>query len=338
MPAANINKVGCIIVFLKIRARKYKNKRSKEILSVINTYQPVDCTKAIVQSLHDKTWHEKGIQADVLRLDLIHPVLSGNKWFKLKYHLQQAIQEQKTGILTFGGAYSNHLVATAIACKQEGIAAIGIVRGEPATTLSPTLQEAQAYGMQLQFVTRTAFNDEQLLITRMTAAYPGYLVVPQGGQSEAGVRGATEILSLANYEAYTHIACAVGTGTMFTGLIKGLLPHQHALGFSSLKIADRVNNSLLSFVKAYTPSSSFSLLYDYHFGGYARKNSSLIAFMNDLYQAHGLPTDFVYTGKLMYGINDLIHNDYFSRNSCILIIHSGGLQGNRSLPAGTLSF
>lgn len=307
-------------------------------MSAINTYQPVDCTKAIVQSLPNEAWHTKGVYAAILRLDLIHPVLSGNKWFKLKYHLQQAMQEQKKGILTFGGAYSNHLVATAIACKLEGISAMGLVRGEPATTLSPTLQEAQAYGMQLQFVPRTAFNDEQLLAAEMSLAHPDYLIVPPGGQSAAGVQGATEILSLTNYQDYTHIACAVGTGTMFTGLIKALLPHQHALGFSSLKIADRHDNSLLSFVKTHVQSSSFSILYDYHFGGYARKNSTLIAFMNDLYQAYGLPTDFVYTGKLMYGVDDLIHNDYFACNSRILIIHSGGLQGNRSLPPGTLNF
>lgn len=303
----------------------------------INTHQPVDCTKAIVQSLSSETWHRKGVHVDILRLDLIHPVLSGNKWFKLKYHLQQAQHEQKKGILTFGGAYSNHLVATAIACKLEGLAAIGIVRGEPVTTLSPTLQEAQAYGMQLQFVTRAVYQEEQTLMAAMKQAWPGYLIVPAGGQSEAGVRGATEILSLTDRAAYTHIACAMGTGTMFTGIIKSLLPHQHALGFSSLKIANQ-DNSLLSFIQAHTSSPSCSILYNYHFGGYARKNNSLIAFMNELYQVHGLPTDFVYTGKLMFGVSDLIHNNYFPCNSRILIIHSGGLQGNRSLPPGTLNF
>lgn len=307
-------------------------------MSAINTYQPVDYAKAIVQPLPHQPWHKKDVFVDVLRLDLIHPVLSGNKWFKLKYHLQQARQQRKKGILTFGGAYSNHLVATAIACRLEDMPAIGIVRGEPAPTLSYTLQEAQDYGMQLQFVSRAAFTDEEAMIAAMEQANPAYLVVPPGGQSEAGIQGATEILSLTDQEAYTHIACAVGTGTMFTGLVKGLAPHQQALGFSSLKIADRENNSLLSLVKAHTSSDSFTFLYDYHFGGYARKNNTLIAFMNDLYQAQGLPTDFVYTGKLMYGINDLIHKDYFPGNTRILAIHSGGLQGNRSLLPGTLNF
>jgi 1-aminocyclopropane-1-carboxylate deaminase len=306
-------------------------------LPAINTYEPVDCTKAVVQPIANETWHAKGAHVEVLRLDLIHPVLSGNKWFKLKYYLQQA-KAQKQGILTFGGAYSNHLVATAIACKLEDIPAIGIVRGEASTTLSPTLLEVQTYGMQLQFVSRATFQDDQALIDSMQETHPGYLVVPAGGQGAAGVQGAAEILSLVKLQAYTHVACAIGTGTMFAGLTKALLPHQHALGFSSLKIADHEHNSILDFVKTYAAPSRFSVIYDYHFGGYARKNSILIDFMNNLYQTYTLPTDFVYTGKLMYGINDLIHNDYFPTDSRILLIHSGGLQGNRSLPAGTLCF
>jgi D-cysteine desulfhydrase len=307
-------------------------------LTAINPYQPVDCTKAITQALLNETWHKKGIYIDILRLDLIHPVLSGNKWFKLKYYLQQAIAEGRKGILSFGGAYSNHLVATAIACKLQGISSRGIVRGEPAGNASPTLQEAAAHGMELQYVSRTAFANEHSLIAAIKVANPDYLIVPPGGQGEAGIQGATEILSLTNAAAYSHIACAMGTGTMFTGLLKGLLPHQKGLGFSSLKITDRENNSLLSLIKAHVSGSSYSLVYDYHFGGYARKNSTLIAFMNELFMAHQLPTDFVYTGKLLYGINDLIYKDYFPPNSRLLAIHSGGLQGNRSLPPGTLLF
>jgi D-cysteine desulfhydrase len=305
---------------------------------VINTIQPVDLTKAIVQSLPDETWSKNDVSVNVLRLDLIHPVLSGNKWFKLKYHLQQAIQQNRKGLLTFGGAYSNHLVASAIACKLEGLAAIGIVRGEAAEQLSPTLQEAQDYGMQLQFVSRTVFSEDEQLIVAMQTQYPGFLVVPQGGQSEAGIKGAAEILALTGYSAYTHIACAAGTGTMLAGLVKAAGPEQQVLGVSSLKIADRENNSLLSFVKEHTGLSNFSLLYDYHFGGYARKNDTLLRFMNSLYSKHHLPTDFVYTAKLMYGINDLIHNNYFLPGSRLLVIHSGGLQGNRSLAPGILSF
>ncbi|MDF2191767.1 pyridoxal-phosphate dependent enzyme [Paraflavitalea sp. CAU 1676] len=283
-------------------------------------------------------WRDKGVRVAVLRLDLIHPVLSGNKWFKLKYHLQQAFQLQKKGILTFGGAYSNHLVATAIACNLEGLAAIGIVRGEEPAVLSHTLHDTKRYGMQIQYVPRSVFQHEQALIDTLQQQYPDYLIVPAGGQSAAGVQGAAEILSLTNAASFTHVACAAGTGTMFSGIINSIAPHQQVLGFSSLKLANHDDNSLLSMIGQHSTSSSWQLIYDYHFGGYARKNDTLLAFMNQLYQATGLPTDFVYTGKLMYGLYDLIQQGYFQPGSEILAIHSGGLQGNRSLPAGTLCF
>jgi D-cysteine desulfhydrase len=200
------------------------------------------------------------------------------------------------------------------------------------------LQEAQEYGMQLVFVSRTAFSEETSLIADMQAAYPDYLVVPQGGQSPAGVQGAAEIPALTDYSAYTHIACACGTGTMLAGITQALLPGQQALGISSLKVSDPHNNTLHSFVESQAGGLPFTLLYAYHFGGYARKNNALLAFMNDLYHRHGLPTDFVYTAKLFYGIDDLICNHYFTPGARLLAIHSGGLQGNRSLPAGTLDF
>lgn len=291
-----------------------------------------------MQPLRNEQWRSKGIEVAVLRLDLIHPVLSGNKWFKLKYHLQQASQQQKKGILTFGGAYSNHLVATAIACQLEGLAAIGIVRGEAPAVLSPSLQDTKRYGMQLQYVSRSDFRDEATLVASLQQQFPDHLIVPAGGQSEAGVLGAAEILSLTDAENYTHIACAAGTGTMLTGLIKSSAPHQQVVGFSSLKIADQQQNSLLAMIAAYTCTDNYRLIYDYHFGGYARKNDILLAFMKELYQSQQLPTDFVYTGKLFFGLNDLIQKGYFEPGSRILAIHSGGLQGNRSLPASVLGY
>lgn len=313
-------------------------------MSATNTYQPVDLSKAIVQIVHDDRWKAKGVEVAVLRLDRIHPVLSGNKWFKLKYHLQQAMAQGKKGILTFGGAWSNHLVATAIACKLSDMAAIGVVRGEAPAVLSNALLDARMYDMQLQFVSRQAYSAEAELIAGMEALYPDYLVVPQGGQSAAGVQGASEITSLVpGFTDYSHIACAAGTGTMLAGIVHALAPGQEALGFSSLKLANREDNSLLTMVAPYAAFNGgagerFTILYDYHFGGYARTNAVLNGFMNDLYKRHHLPTDIVYTGKLMYGINDLIHNNYFKHGARILAIQSGGLQGNRSLPAGTLCF
>ena len=312
--------------------------------------QPVDITKAVVQPLRDELLHRKNVAIDVLRLDLIHPVISGNKWFKLKYHIQEALQQNKKGILTFGGAWSNHLVATALACAQANLASMGIIRGERPAMLSATLQEVQDYAMQLQFMSRAEYSNEEAIIPMLQEKYPGYYIVPQGGQSHLGVLGAAEISRLAQMESYSHICCATGTGTMLAGLVHAALPHQQVIGICSLKIPDDENNSLNSFVKPYAaplPTSprlgggelkKYTIFYDYHFGGYARRTDELIRFMNDIYQQHELPTDFVYTGKLLFGVMQLVETGYFKAGNRILLVHSGGLQGNRSLPAGTLTY
>jgi 1-aminocyclopropane-1-carboxylate deaminase len=304
-------------------------------LSVNTTYQPIDISKASVQSLQDDALQAKNMAAAILRLDLIHPVISGNKWFKLKYYLQQAVQEQKKGLLTFGGAWSNHLVAAAYACMQTGIDCVGVVRGKP-DSLYPSLRDAMDYHMQLVTVERAAYANEQQLAQDMLHQYPDYLIVPQGGQGAPGVAGAAEITMLLPFHQYTHILCAVGTGTMLAGLVKSSLPHQQVIGISSLKV-DAHHNTMAAFVQQQTGRTNFSIVTDYHFGGYARCNDVLVTFMNDFYDRHQVPTDFVYTGKLLYGVWDMIGKDYFLPGSRLLIVHSGGLQGNRSL-AGRLKY
>ena len=300
---------------------------------------PVDLAKAVVQSLQNPLLEQQQVALDVLRLDRIHPVIAGNKWFKLKYHLKQALQENKKGMITFGGAWSNHLVATAYACQQAGLDCIGIIRGEEPAGTSATLQEVQQYSMHLQFIPRSLYSREAAMIGSFQTTHPEYHIVPQGGQSALGVQGAAEILQLAPLQNYTHIACATGTGTMLAGLVQSSLPNQQVIGVCSLKIPAQTENSLHAFVQPYaTGQKNFRIFYDYHFGGYARKTNELITFMNTFYQTCNLPTDFVYTGKLLYGITDRIKTGYFEKGSRILVIHSGGLQGNRSLPAGTLTF
>ena len=301
--------------------------------------QSVDLTKAIVQPLCGDLLKDKKVTMDVLRLDRIHPVISGNKWFKLKYHLQEALRQNKKGVLTFGGAWSNHLVATALACQQTGLASIGIIRGEEPVVLSDTLQEVQRYNMQLQFISRAAYSQEADIVPALQTEYPDYYIVPQGGQSHLGVQGAAEILHLTQIESYSHVSCATGTGTMLAGLTHAALPHQQVIGICSLKLPSGENNSLNTFVKPYAANlRNYTIFYDYHFGGYARKTGELIHFMNTIYLQHDLPTDFVYTGKLLFGMMHLVQTDYFQPGSRILVVHSGGLQGNRSLPAGTLTF
>lgn len=297
-------------------------------------HQSIDLDKAIVQPLP----LAGGINANILRLDLIHPVISGNKWFKLKYHLQSALEAGSKGLLTFGGAWSNHLVATAAAAARGGIPSAGIVRGERPAQLSAALKDAMDAGMLLHFVSRTDYSDEITLHSAMKEQFPGYYLVPQGGQSKAGVRGAAEIMQLVpDATQYTHIACATGTGTMMAGLVEAST-QQQVLGFSSLKLGNTSENSLTSFLENQTIKRNYQFIWQYHFGGYARKTAVLTDFMRALFQQTAIPTDIVYTGKLLYGLNDLAEKNFFPADSRLLVVHSGGLQGNRSLPQDLLGY
>jgi len=272
---------------------------------------------------------------DVLRLDLIHPVVSGNKWFKLKYAIQAALQLNKKAIATFGGAYSNHIVAAAYACKQAGLQSIGIIRGEKSTTPSPTLQAAQQYGMQLHFVSREAFKNKE---TCKQSFDVGTYCINEGGYSTEGMLGASEILQVIDTSSYTHIICSCGTGTMMAGLINAALPHQSIIGISALKGHTGLESDIKKLLPQHKQQQPFTLFHDYHFGGYAKHPPILIDWMKQLWQQENLPTDIVYTSKLLYAVKDLCTKNSFDKNSKLLIVHSGGLQGNQSLPINTLPF
>jgi 1-aminocyclopropane-1-carboxylate deaminase/D-cysteine desulfhydrase-like pyridoxal-dependent ACC family enzyme len=291
--------------------------------------QEIDMAAATIQSLSGSPYDEGEVRADVLRLDRIHSVISGNKWFKLKYFLEEA----KNGIISFGGAYSNHIVACAYAAARAGIPAIGFIRGEEHHPLSPSLAEARRYGMQLQYLSRADYQHKEspAFIHSLAQRYPGYRIIPEGGAGDKGIQGAAEILKNLSVESYTHLLAAVGTGTMVKGLALGALPHQQVIGISVLKGMEP---------HLPVPGAAVPVLIEtsYHWGGYARKAEALLDFMNHFYRTQGIPTDFVYTGKLMFALTDLLSKGYFPPGSRILAIHSGGLQGNRSLPAGRLLF
>lgn len=295
-----------------------------------------DQKKAGLQTLPDPLFEQKKIRIDVLRLDKIHTIVSGNKWFKLKYYLQAAAGQGKSGIISFGGPYSNHLIATAYICKQARLKSIGIIRGEEPAAFSATLHDMQSYGMSLQFYSRQTYKDPHL-VRHLQDSYPDFLLIEEGGRGLPGVKGAEEILHLIPFNRYTHILCAVGTGTMITGIINTALPTQHVIGISTLKLDQLHHSETLEFIHS-NSSRNLSLLNSFHFGGYARKNNQLIDFMNHFYQQHTIPTDFVYTGKLFYGTMKLVEQNFFKAGAHILVIHSGGLQGNRSLKSGTLDF
>jgi 1-aminocyclopropane-1-carboxylate deaminase len=283
---------------------------------------------------------EKGITAAILRLDKIHPHISGNKWFKLKYYLRETAEKKNTGIITFGGAYSNHIVAAACAAQSKSLKSIGIIRGEEPAVLSPTLLQAKAFGMKLVFISRERYKykEDAGFLNELQTRYEGYLIIPEGGAGIKGAKGCSEITGFAGKESYTHILCAMGTGTMFAGLLNAARPGQSVIGVPVLKgITDFWQQAAYMIEKKEQKANS-QFFYDYHFGGYAKHQPALIEFMNNFYRETGIPTDFVYTGKLFFAVNDLLQKNYFSAGNRLLIIHSGGLQGNAGLPKDTLIF
>jgi 1-aminocyclopropane-1-carboxylate deaminase len=276
---------------------------------------------------------EKGLSADILRLDKLHPVVSGNKWFKLRYYIDEALLKNKDTLVTFGGAWSNHIHATAAAGRLNNLKTAGIIRGEAAPVLSTTLLQAMEMGMQLYFTSREDYRHKIVPGNiDLTAAQ----LVPEGGYGPAGAKGASTMLDFVNPDAYTHICCAVGSGTMMAGLINRCGERTTVIGISAMKN----NHTLESAVKELLdkPFPESIIMHDYHFGGFARHNNTLLDFMNGLYSQTGIPTDIVYTGKLCFAVNELARKNYFPPGSKILLIHSGGLQGNRSLQKGSLIF
>ncbi len=291
----------------------------------------------MIQTLNDSLFKEKGITVDVLRLDLIHPEVSGNKWFKLKYYIADALLQGKQGIFSFGGPYSNHLVAMAFACKEKKLMATAIIRGDEAGLSNPSIEQMRSYAMKLLFVSREEYRDKEKLRQLFIMEHPDYYCVPEGGQGRLGVKGASEIVH-PSFTNYSDIICSVGTGTTMAGIINGAQPPQIITGICSLKVKDTSHNALLDYISENVSSDRYRLLFDYHFGGYAKKNAVLVDFMNRFYSNENIPTDFVYTGKLFYAVYDLAKKDFFTPGQQLLVVHSGGLQGNRSLPPGVLDF
>lgn len=266
------------------------------------------------------------ISVSIRREDLIHPFISGNKLRKLKYNLAQAKAENHNTLLTFGGAFSNHIAATAYAGKEYGFKTIGIIRGEELESKideNPTLKFAHESGMQFKFVTREMYRQktEAYFIEDLKYEFGNFYCVPEGGTNDLAVQGCEEILSQKDSE-YDFVCCSVGTGGTISGLINSSLPHQKILGFPALK-GDFLNDEICKFVQ----NQNWELITDYHFGGYGKVNLELITFINQFYRENQIPLDPIYTGKMVFGILDLINKNYFPEHSKILLIHTGGIQG-----------
>ena len=266
------------------------------------------------------------IQLTIKRLDLIHPRISGNKFFNLKYTFSAAQQQGLRQVLTFGGAYSNHIAATAYAAQLVGFQSIGIIRGEELSTqdLNPTLQTAQDFGMQLHFVSRAEYRlrHESEYLQQLQRQYPQAFIIPEGGTNTLAIQGTQEILTSEDRENYDVICCAVGTGGTIAGIIESSSEQQQVLGFSALK-----GDFLQQNIQQWTDKQNWALTDAYCCGGYAKTSQELLQFMQQFEQRYAIPLEQVYTAKMMMGLFDLIQKNHFSANTRILAIHPGGLQG-----------
>ncbi len=272
-----------------------------------------------LQPVQNHLTRANNIRLFLKRDDLIHPEISGNKWRKLKYNIAQAKLEHKSTLLTFGGAYSNHITATAAAGKLLGFRTIGIIRGEEYHPLNKSLQFAVDAGMQLIYQSRTAYKNKETIPAALFPNLDSIYVIPEGGANGLAVKGCAELVAEIHMD-FDYICCACGTGTTLAGIAGHLKPHQQAIGFPVLK-----NGAFLSDEIKRLTSADFQLMTDYHFGGYAKTTPELLQFIKDFYTEHQVLLDYVYTGKMMFGIMDLIAKGYFPPESTVIAVHTGGV-------------
>lgn len=285
-------------------------------------------TQTPIQELHDPLFDKAAVRVLVKREDLNHPYVSGNKWWKLKYNLEEAKRLGYKTLLTFGGAYSNHIFSTAAAAHELGFESIGIIRGEETFPLNPTLRFAKSCGMRLKYVSREAYRQKANadFIARLHLEFGDFYLIPEGGTNELAVKG-VEAFARTLGDRFDYLCCAVGTGGTLAGLVKGIPANKTILGFPVLKGGGFLNDAVEKLLEIKT--ENWSLKTDYHFGGYGKTTEILLKFIKDQSMKNNLPLDIVYTGKLVAGVYDLIQVGYFRRGATILAVHSGGLQTNK---------
>ncbi len=299
----------------------------------------------VLENISNSSCYQQGIKLYLLRLDQTDNLISGNKWFKLKYNLQYARQLGLKHLLSFGGAWSNHIHALAAAANAFDFDVTGVIRGEPGQPLNPCLQDVSRWGMRLHFVSRKAYRKktdplwlEQLLTSLNLPAQNTY-IIPEGGSNALAVKGCMEILDLIDCD-YDYLCTACGTGGTLAGLACALQndpARKQLLAYSALKGGDFFSDNIVKLIAAYLQcpeqnvKKNWLIKTDYHFGGYAKTSNTLMDFIAEFEQQYGITLDQVYTGKLLYGIFADIEKKYYKPGSTIIAIHSGGLQGRRSL-------
>jgi 1-aminocyclopropane-1-carboxylate deaminase len=284
-------------------------------------------TPTPIQELHDPVFQTAGVRILIKREDMNHPYVSGNKWWKLKYNLEEAKKLGKNTLLTFGGAYSNHIYATAAAAHELGWKSIGIIRGEETLPLNHTLAFAKSKGMVLHYVSRESYRKkhEPEFIKKLHDQFRDFYLIPEGGTNELAVKGVAEFAKSLE-DDFDYLCCSVGTGGTLAGVIEGLPESKKIIGFSSLKGGEFLDGEIK---KCTDKNDNWKLIHDYHFGGYGKTTLELMTFIKSFQTRTTIQLDSVYMGKLLYGIYDRVTKNYFGSGSKILVLHSGGLQGTK---------
>ncbi len=277
------------------------------------------------QEITSPILRSKKIKLFIKRIDLIHPFVSGNKFYKLKYNFIELKKQKKSKVLTFGGAYSSHICATSFLANKNNIKSIGIIRGEQHSQLNSTLEFARKQGMDIHYISREEYRNKHKLcfIEELKNRYGDFYLLPEGGSNILAVKGTEEIID--DDDNSNYICCSIGTGGTIAGIMNVSKKNQKIIGFPALKsYLDLQNN-----IKKWSSRSNLKLEYGYIGNGYAKISKELIKFINTFYNNYNIPLDAVYNGKMMFGIFDLVSKDYFKEGSSILAIHTGGIQGNR---------
>lgn len=278
-----------------------------------------------IQQVQLPLFEEKKLKFYVKRDDLVHPEIMGNKWRKLKYNLEAIKNGRYHTILTFGGAYSNHIYATAALAREHNLKSIGIIRGDELSSQSnPTLKFAESRGMNLKFVSRTRFREMKGDPTALIRK--GVYLLPEGGTNALAIKGVAEVVEELDIQ-FDYLLTSVGTGGTMAGLVSGVTQNQKVLGFSSLKGSFIKKEFEKLLYQNRIQPSNFEIFTDYHFGGYGSVTPFLVDFINTKSAELKIPFDPIYTGKALYAVMDLIHQDYFARGSVLVFLHTGGLQG-----------
>lgn len=297
-----------------------------KLLELESQFSPSPLTQLL-----DPVLKEKQLELWVKRDDLIHPVISGNKWRKLKYILDHALSVDSQTFISMGGAFSNHLHALAYVGKQLNLKTIGYIRGERPKHFSPTLLDLENWGMELRFVSRTHYRElrNYKRYNSLPNINQGEYWLPEGGATNLALKGVGEIITECKMD-FDCICVPCGTGTTLTGLVAAIPESVKAYGFSALKGGGFLRAEIEKELNALgNQQKNWDIQLEYHFGGFAKQTNDLSCFIEQFSTRYGIELDAVYTGKMFYGLFDLIKKDYFEPGQKIIAIHTGGLQGNR---------